>query len=50
MHLDCDQSLVQTFSSFIPQSSKFNKVQYLVDRDVFKVTWCYKLMTQVPES
>jgi hypothetical protein len=50
MHLDRDQSLVQPISSFIQQSSKLNRVHYLANRIVFKVTWCHKMMTQVPES
>ena len=50
MHFDGDKSFVQTFSSFIQQSHTLNKLQYLADRDVFKGTWFYKMMNQVPQS
>jgi hypothetical protein len=44
------QSFVQPFTSFIQQSRTLNKVQYLTDRDVLKVTWFHKMTTQMPES
>jgi hypothetical protein len=50
MHFDRYRSFVQPFSSFIQQSLTLKKVQYLTDRDVFKVTWFRKVTTQVPES
>jgi hypothetical protein len=43
------QGLLQPFSSFIQQSLTLNKVQYLAEKNVFKITWLYKLMTQVPK-
>ena len=50
MHFDGEKSFVQTFSSFIQQSHTLNKLQYLANRSVFRVTWVLKMMTQVPES
>jgi hypothetical protein len=41
---------MQSFISFIQQSRTLNEVQYLADRDIFKVTWFHKMMSQVPES
>jgi hypothetical protein len=48
MHFDHDPSFVQPFRSFTQQSCTLNKVQRLTDRDVFEVTWFWKMMTQVP--
>ena len=46
-HELCYWCLLQPFSSFNQQSHTLNKVQYLADRNVFKITWFYKMMTQV---
>jgi hypothetical protein len=43
-------TVVQPFISFIQQCHALNKVRYLADRDVFKVTWFHKMTTQVSES
>jgi hypothetical protein len=46
MHFEQDPSFVQPVSSSMQQSRTLNKVQYLDDRDVFKITWFHKMMTQ----
>jgi len=48
-HELCYWCLLLPFSSFIQQSHTLNKVQYLAERNVFKITWFYKMMTQVPK-
>ena len=54
MHFNRDESFVWPLSSFIQQSLTLNKVHYLAERDVFKVTWFHKgiwiLMWPVPYS
>jgi len=39
MHSNGAQSFVWSLSAFVQQSLTLNKVQYLAERDVFKVTW-----------
>jgi len=45
-----NRSFLQLLSLFIEQSYALNRVQYLSDGDVYKVTWFHELMSQVPES
>jgi hypothetical protein len=42
MHFEQDTSFVQPVSSSMQQFRTLNKVQYLDDGDVFKVTWFHK--------
>jgi len=50
MDFDDYKSFVQPFSSFIQQPCTPNKMWYLADRNVFRVTWFYKMVTHVPVS
>jgi hypothetical protein len=50
VHFDHYRFFVQSSSWLIQQSCTLNEMQYLADRDAYKVTWFHKMMTQVPET
>lgn len=45
MDFDDYKSFVQPFSLFIQQPCTLNKMWYHADRNVFRVTWFYKMLT-----
>jgi hypothetical protein len=46
----CISNVIDLLCSSLAHSFTLNKMQHLADKDVIKVTWFHKMITQAPES